>query len=46
MMSRWFAAVAVGIALGFPATAHDGSGYYVFATEAGISIRHSTYLKT
>ncbi|MGZ0165094.1 MAG: arabinan endo-1,5-alpha-L-arabinosidase [Planctomycetales bacterium] len=26
--------------------AHDGSGYYVFATEAGISIRHSTDLKT
>lgn len=26
--------------------AHDGSGYYIFATEAGISIRHSTDLKT
>ena len=26
--------------------AHDGSGYYVFATEAGVSIRHSTDLKT
>lgn len=26
--------------------AHDGAGYYIFATEAGISIRHSTDLKT
>jgi arabinan endo-1,5-alpha-L-arabinosidase len=26
--------------------AHDGSGFYIFATEAGISIRHSTDLKT
>jgi len=26
--------------------AHDGSGYFVFATEAGISIRHSTDLKS
>ena len=26
--------------------AHDGSGFYIFATEAGISIRHSRDLKT